>query len=200
MIGRVGATKRLNEWFLAYSRVPLSHYANEATEAALDPLKIFPDVGAEEIATLLERPLFGFASYGRVRFHHQSVVEYLAARRLEALLARGLSVKAIKRLLLLRRLTRTVRPSMRPVAAWLAISNGSIFNDIFAVDPSVVLDHGEGATWERDSFPIIGRSGPISCRHTWLHAAGNGPSASEPRNGCPCKRKKRMRTRSSFRM
>jgi hypothetical protein len=130
-------------------RLTLRHNAEadavEATEAALDPLKILPDVGAEEIATLLERPLFGFASYGRVRFHHQSVVEYLAARRLEALLARGVSVKAIKRLLFAEtaQQTRTVRPSMRPVAAWLAISNGSIFNDIVAVDPSVVLDHGD---------------------------------------------------------
>jgi hypothetical protein len=50
----------------------------EASEAALDPATILPDVGQEERATLLERPLFGFASYGRVRFHHRSVVERLA--------------------------------------------------------------------------------------------------------------------------
>ena len=52
-----------------------------ASEAALDISKILPNWGAEERATLLERPLFGFASYGRVRFHHRSVVEFLAAKR-----------------------------------------------------------------------------------------------------------------------
>jgi hypothetical protein len=94
---------------------------------------------------LLERPLFGFASYGRVRFHHRSVVEYLAARRLEALILCGISIKAVKRLLFTETAqgTRTVRPSMRPVAAWLALTRDTVFDDIVALDPAVVLDHGD---------------------------------------------------------
>jgi hypothetical protein len=116
-----------------------------ASEAALDVSKILPDWTAEATATLLERPLFGFASYGRVRFHHRSVVEFLAAKRLDALLARGVSIKAIKRLLFTETAqgARTVRPSMRPVAAWLALSRDTIFDDIVAIDPAVVLDHGD---------------------------------------------------------
>ena len=51
-------------------------------EAALDPLIILSDWQLNELKALLERPLFGFASYGRVRFHHRSVAEYLAAERL----------------------------------------------------------------------------------------------------------------------
>jgi hypothetical protein len=87
----------------------------EASEAALDVSKILSNLNADERATLLERPLFGFASYGRVRFHHRSVVEYLAAGRLETLLLRGISIKTIKRLLFTETAqgTRTVRPSMR---------------------------------------------------------------------------------------
>jgi hypothetical protein len=116
-----------------------------ASEAALDVSKILPDWGAEERATLMERPLFGFASYGRVRFHHRSVVEFLAAKRLDGLLARGVSIKAIKRLLFTETAqgARTVRPSMRPVVAWLALSRDTVFDDIVAVDPTVVLDHGD---------------------------------------------------------
>ncbi|MEA2795342.1 MAG: hypothetical protein QOI87_2722 [Bradyrhizobium sp.] len=116
-----------------------------ASEAALDVSKILPDWGAEERATLLERPLFGFASYGRVRFHHRSVVEFLAAKRLDELLARGVSIKAVKRLLFTETAqgARTVRPSMRPVAAWLALSRNTVFDDIVAIDPAVVLDHGD---------------------------------------------------------
>ena len=117
----------------------------EASEAALDVSKILSDLSADERATLLERPLFGFASYGRVRFHHRSVVEYLAARRLEALLLRGISITAVKRLLFTETAqgTRTVRPSMRPVAAWLALARDTVFDDIVALDPAVVLDHGD---------------------------------------------------------
>ena len=116
-----------------------------ASEAALDVSKILLDWTAETRATLLERPLFGFASYGRVRFHHRSVVEFLAAERLNALLARGVSIKPIKRLLFTETAqdVRTVRPSMRPVAAWLAISRDTIFDDIVARDPTVLLDHGD---------------------------------------------------------
>jgi hypothetical protein len=130
-------------------KLTLRHSADfdsvHASEAALDVSKILSDWGAEERATLLERPLFGFASYGRVRFHHRSVVESLAAKRLDGLLARGVSIKAIKRLLFTETAqgARTVRPSMRPVAAWLALSRDSVFDDIVAIDPAVALDHGD---------------------------------------------------------
>jgi hypothetical protein len=116
-----------------------------ASEAALDVSKILSDWGADEQATLLERPLFGFASYGRVRFHHRSVVEFLAAKRLHALLAKGTPVSAIKRLLLTETAqgTEVVRPSMRPVAAWLALWCDSLFTTLVAIDPATLLDHGD---------------------------------------------------------
>jgi hypothetical protein len=116
-----------------------------ASEAALDVSKVLPDWSEPARRTLLERPLFGFATYGRVRFHHSSVVEFLAAERLKALIARGISVKAIKRLLFTETAqgARAVRPSMAPVAAWLALSSESVFDDVASVDPAVLLDHGD---------------------------------------------------------
>ena len=50
-------------------------------DAPLRPEIILCDWNLNERKALLERPLFGFASYGRVRFHHRSVSEYLAAER-----------------------------------------------------------------------------------------------------------------------
>jgi len=116
-----------------------------ASEPALDVSKILLDWDADAQATLLERPLFGFASYGRVRFHHRSVIEFLAAKRLDALLVRGAPIKAIKRLLFAETAQgmKVVRPSMRPVAAWLASWYATIFDDIIQLDPAVVLDHGD---------------------------------------------------------
>ena len=130
-------------------KLTLRHSADvdsvHASEAALDVSKILQNWGAETQATLLERPLFGFASYGRVRFHHRSVVEFLAAKRLDALLERGVSIKSVKRLLFTETAqnVKIVRPSMRPVAAWLALSRETIFDDIVDLDPAVVLDHGD---------------------------------------------------------
>ncbi len=60
-----------------------------AAGTAIDPADILFDWTADERRTLLERSLFGFASYGRVRFHHRSVLKLLAARRLAHYLATG---------------------------------------------------------------------------------------------------------------
>ncbi|MGA8170180.1 MAG: hypothetical protein WB816_05010 [Methylocystis sp.] len=130
-------------------KLTLRHSADfdivHASKAALDVSKILQDWSAEARATLLERPLLGFASYGRVRFHHRSVVEYLAAKRLDALLACGVSIKSVKRLLFAETAqgVRTLRPSMRPIAAWLALSRDTIFDDLVDLDPAAVLDHGD---------------------------------------------------------
>lgn len=112
---------------------------------ALDPAMILSDWSDDERQTLLERALFGFASYGRVRFHHRSVIEYLAAKRLEALLERGMGMKVVKRLLFAETAhrTRVVKPSLRPVAAWLSLSQQIIFGEVRELEPEVLLDHGD---------------------------------------------------------
>lgn len=130
-------------------KITIRHSANadrfDTTDAALDPERILMEWTPSERTTLLERPLFGFSSYGRVRFHHRSVTEFLAAHRIKVLLTRGMSMRAAKRLLF----TTTaqgqdiVRPSMRPVAAWLAFSESSIFEEIKQREPSTLFDYGD---------------------------------------------------------
>ncbi len=112
---------------------------------ALDPAVILPDWAPQEVRTLLERPMFGFASYGRVRFHHRSVLEFLAAERLDRLLESGVPVRTVKRLLLAETAQgdQVVRPAMRAVAGWLAGSRDAIFDAVLAREPEVLLDHGD---------------------------------------------------------
>ncbi|TQF14188.1 ATP-binding protein [Myxococcus llanfairpwllgwyngyllgogerychwyrndrobwllllantysiliogogogochensis] len=112
---------------------------------ALDPSVVLHDWTPEERDTLLERALFGFASYGRVRFHHRSVVEFLAARRLEDRLGQGMPIKEVKRLLFAEthQGIRVVRPIMRPVAAWLAAEQSSIFSEVRDREPEVLLEHAD---------------------------------------------------------
>lgn len=112
---------------------------------ALDPADILTDWSPGERSALLERALFGFASYGRVRFHHRSVIEYLASERLNTLLNSRKSLKAIKRLLFTESAQREkiVRPSMQPVAAWLALHNDRIFEEVRDRDPDVLFNFGD---------------------------------------------------------
>lgn len=114
---------------------------------ALDPQIILSNWTAEQHKTLLERSLFGFASYHRVRFHHRSIIEYLAAQRLLTLRKRGMSFSALKRLLFAETKGKTiVRPSKRPIAGWLALQERGIFELLRDNEPAVLLDEGDPAS------------------------------------------------------
>lgn len=113
-------------------------------EAALDPAIILSDWQPSERKALLERPLFGFASYGRVRFHHRSVTEYLAAERLVTLRRQGIPFRALKRLIFAETKGKTiVRPSKRPMAGWLALQEERVFELLRDNEPAVLLDEGD---------------------------------------------------------
>ncbi len=113
-------------------------------EAVLDPAIVLSDWNPNERKALLERPLFGFASYGRVRFHHRYVAEFLAAERLKARLDHGMPIRALKRLLFAQTKGRTiVRPSRRPIAGWLALAEESIFEMLRDNEPAVLLNEGD---------------------------------------------------------
>lgn len=119
--------------------------SNNELGAALDPAKILTDWSQSEQTTLLERALFGFASYGRVRFHHRSVIEFLAAKRLQQLIDRRMGIRAVKRLLFADNAqgVRAVKPTMRPVAAWLAATQPAIFSEVRDREPEVLLNHAD---------------------------------------------------------
>jgi hypothetical protein len=55
----------------------------------IDPRELLADWGPKEVVTLLERPIFVESGYGRVRFHHRSVMEFLAARQIHDLVERA---------------------------------------------------------------------------------------------------------------
>lgn len=132
-------------------RLTIRHSAksdnDQQGEAALDPSIILSDWTQEERQTLLERPLFGFASYGRVRFHHRSVSEFLAAKRLQEMRDKGMSLRALKRLLFIETKGNTiVLPSKRAIAGWLAALNEDIFQAIRDHEPTLLLDEGDPAS------------------------------------------------------
>lgn len=128
-------------------RLTIRHSAAADTvneDPALDPGIILSDWQPSERKALLERPLFGFASYGRVRFHHRSVTEYLAANHLVTLRNNGMSLGALKRIIFVENSGKLiVRPSKRAVAGWLALKETRIFEILRDNDPSVILNEGD---------------------------------------------------------
>ena len=143
----IEGASRLALAMLVTRRMTLRHSAASDViedEAALNPAIILSDWKPNERKALLERPLFGFASYGRVRFHHRSVVEYLAAERLRALRDRGMSFRALKRLIFAQTKGKTiVCPSKRPIAGWLALSEDRMFEMLRDNEPAVLLNEGD---------------------------------------------------------
>ena len=116
----------------------------DAAEAALDVSEILRDWTPEQRSALLRRAMFDPATFGRVRFHHRSVQEYLAARRLYALRCKGMSVKATFRLLFAGKYgEQVIIPSMRPIAAWLAIWDEDVSRETIGREPDVLLEHGD---------------------------------------------------------
>lgn len=148
----LAGAKRLALASLLHRSLTMRHSAavddQAGPESALDPSQILADWNAKERSTLLERPLFGFATYGRVRFHHRSVIEYLAAEELFDRLERGMPRASARRLLFAETAQgeTVVRPSMRAVAAWLARRRNDIFEKVRDADPSVLLDFGDPAS------------------------------------------------------
>ena len=132
---------------LVTRRMTIRHSAASddlSDEAALDPARILSNWTTDERKALLERPLFGFASYGRVRFHHRSVTEFLAAERLCKLREDGMPISALKRLLFAETNGKTfVRPSKRPIAGWLALFEDRIFELLRENEPDVLLNEGD---------------------------------------------------------
>lgn len=114
-------------------------------DGALDPAKVLPDWTGNQLDTLLERGLLGFANYGRVRFYHRSAIEFLAAERLRHLRHKGLPNREVARLLFAvsHEGERIAKPAMRPVVAWLAPHDAFVRGEVLKHEPALLLHAGD---------------------------------------------------------
>ena len=125
------------------------------TDGVLDAAGILRDWTEEERQTLLRRALFDPATYGRVRFHHRSIQEYLAACRLRRLREDGMSTKALFRLLFVEQFGyKLVLPSMRPITAWLALWDDAVRQELIKREPETLISYGDPA-----AVPLPARRG-----------------------------------------
>lgn len=137
----------------------------DRAEGVLDPKDVLPDWAERERQSLLRRALFDPATYGRIRFHHRSVQEYLAACRLKNLRDMGMPTKALLRIFFDERYREAiVIPSMRAIAAWLALWNEEVRRELMLREPETLLALGDPETL------------PISARASLVKAFANAYS------------------------
>ncbi len=144
---RTGAERLALALALTRTRVlrsPAQRLDPERSAGVLDPGSVLTEWSPQQRQSLMRKALFDPATYGRVRFHHRSVQEYLAACRLRSLRDAGMSVKTVFRLLFAERYgAKVVVPSMRPIAAWLALWDFAVMHELARREPEVLLSMGD---------------------------------------------------------
>ena len=116
-------------------------------EGTLDAEEILADWSQEERKALLRRAVFDPATYGRIRFHHRSMEGFLAARRLLALREKGMPIKELLRLLFAEQYgVKVVLPSMRAIAAWLALWEPAVRKELIEREPETLIYFGDPGT------------------------------------------------------
>jgi hypothetical protein len=123
--------------------LPDSSPTPERQHNAIRPGDILVDWDAGQIQALLTRPVFDEATYGRVRFHHRSVREYLTARWLWTLLQKGSRRPVEGRLFASWYGLELAVPYMQPVAAWLALWDERVRERLLDVAPEVLINYGD---------------------------------------------------------
>ena len=127
-------------------RVPDDDLAATSSLKARDCLP--PDWDDDKVRALLNRPIFDSAAYGSFRFHHRRVGEYLAAGWLRHRMEEGCPRRVLEDLLFaVVRGRRILRPSLRPVVAWLCSGterwNDRIRSLVLETDPALHLVNGD---------------------------------------------------------
>src|SRR6266568_1468950 len=114
---------------------------------ALDPEAILKEWTDAKRNALLRRGAFAPATYGRIRFHHRSTQEFLTAAWLNRLMKAGLPRQALFNLLFAERYgVKTIVPSLRPVAAWLAQDHADVRDEAIRREPFVLLNYGDAGS------------------------------------------------------
>lgn len=118
---------------------------------SIEPSEVLSQWSSPEIEELLNRAVFDEELYGTAHFHHRSVREYLTALWLRHLIEEGAPRRSIKGLIFTQQYgCNVVIPSMRPIAAWLALWDEKIQNRLCQDFPEVLLTSGDPSSLSVD--------------------------------------------------
>lgn len=105
----------------------------------------FPDWTPQALGAVLRTSIFDPHSYGAVRINGRSEREYLTAAWLDHLQSNAvLPPRELRNVLFAERHgERVVIPALKPIAAWLAIRNEFVREELFERDPELLLQSGD---------------------------------------------------------
>lgn len=130
----------------------ISDAAEVADESVLIPADVLPETWLpKDMLALMDRALFDAATHGAMSFHHRYHTEYLAASWIACLMAHNCGMDALEDLLFATLVgQRVMRPSFKPVAAWLVAEGEEpwrlrLAEWILESCPEIHLVHGDPA-------------------------------------------------------
>lgn len=115
----------------------------------LVPYAVLSDWGALDVRRLMASAIFDEASFGRVKFHHRSMREYLAAQWVARQLELGVPLLRLEGLFAGRPYDVPVLiPSRRAVLSWLATISVEVREWVVRDFPGVLLYGGDPQSWD----------------------------------------------------
>ena len=139
---RIAAALTLAKTFTI--RAPAQEVDPTLAAGALDADHVLPGWKESERNALIRRPAFAPATYGRVRFHHRTTQEYLTASWFDRLLQAGVPKSEVWTIFLAERYSvKTVVPSMRAAAAWLALKHPDFRDEVISREPLLLIQNGD---------------------------------------------------------
>jgi hypothetical protein len=125
--------------------------------SSIDSSACLPDNFSDnERKRLFNRPIFDSASYGKIRFHHRRIAEYLAACWLKNRIVDGCPFYTIKELLFESNYDQVIiKPSLAPVTAWLCSikdiwCSSQIREMVLKSSPQIHLQNGDPGALPND--------------------------------------------------
>ena len=144
----------------------------------IDAFEVLRTWTPDEVQLLLTTAIFDEASFDRVKFHHRSVREYLAAKWVDARLTQGVPLRRLEALFAGRPNGElTLIPSRRPVLAWLAAINVRARAWVVSKFPEIVLHEGDPQSWDQYSADqafnaIVRATETRAWNRDWLKSKG----------------------------
>lgn len=139
VLAGIATLQQRNSFLLPDAELPV-----QGSATALDPRDILVDLSAPHQRELLQLALFDEATYGRVRIHHRSVREFMAAKWLSTLVECGLSSTYLDEVLFQQMDGSLVVPRhLAPVVSWLCLWHEPLREKVIREMPSLLLAHGD---------------------------------------------------------
>jgi len=114
-----------------------------------------PEWKPTEQLCLLGSAIFDESTYGRVKFHHRIIREYLAACWIEKLINDGLPVQKALELFIRNAFgERVLLRGRRPVLCWLASTNAVIRERVIQLFPEMLMFEGDPQQWSSSDVEV----------------------------------------------